>query len=722
MAIPADSYEIVRDCRALYLQRLGDLLASSGILTPPAIQAVQDGAGAFFDQIVSTRRRGSFAEQADGLTSSRIALVQEDALELSLRLDSLCARLFDSTGGGLWKLHLRYVTLLREPHLPKTDNPVGPGGIAQGLDSMFAAAGAFTLEQKLDQLDRIEKYLQVVLPGLYAELNDYLGHRGIDAAQPTIVGTGGDASPAAAKRSEPTQPTDTASVQALHRLVSGAPTGVGSAADGVPGGSGSTNQILGALLNQANLERLLARLDDLERLGTLVADNRLVAPNAAQAASGMQTTAGSTPPMGAYPSTETLIPDLFAPDRAFEPKRLRAADLGVPVEAGEGIAIDTVAIIFEAIFADPDLPEAVKAIVASLQIAVLKVAMVDGSLFSDDRHPVRVVLDAIGQLALGLPNDVSLQHPVCARLAAIATRLRAEPGDAPARFAKAVADLSAMQSEQDNALTAAGATYQPLLAQLDRQDETARAARRVCDELLATPVPGAIGAFLVTRWQALLRQIGLRSGSDCAEWHAAVQAGKDLVWTIQPKATSDDRKALAQRLPAILSQLRAGMIQIGMSAEAQDRFLDDCFALQTSALRGVASTVSGDVAPLAVDLPVDQSPSVIAGTFQQGGITVETFDYATVQPLASRKPPCEAGNWLAFLDFSGHRRVGRVAAISRQSRRILLLDPATDRALVLHPNILERQFREQQAHHLSQYSLFDNAAQRALRQHAPTAA
>ena len=101
MALRSDAFEILRDCRALFLKRLGALLEDSGLIAWPAITAMQEGAGAYFDEVVSSTQRASFAEEVGGLTASRITLLGEDDLELSIRLDNLTAVLFESTGGSL---------------------------------------------------------------------------------------------------------------------------------------------------------------------------------------------------------------------------------------------------------------------------------------------------------------------------------------------------------------------------------------------------------------------------------------------------------------------------------------------------------------------------------------------------------------------------------------------------------------------------------------------
>lgn len=61
----------------------------------------------------------------------------------------------------------------------------------------------------------------------------------------------------------------------------------------------------------------------------------------------------------------------------------------MPLGKPAAIALDTLSLIFDAIFATPDLPDAVKAIVSRLQIPLPKVAILDDTFFANTQHPAR---------------------------------------------------------------------------------------------------------------------------------------------------------------------------------------------------------------------------------------------------------------------------------------------------------------------------------------------
>lgn len=685
MAVQSDSFHLLSDTRALFLKHLGALLQDNGLLSAPAIQAIQDGAGAYFDEMVSTNRRGSFAEEASGLTSSRITLVGEEDLELGIRLDNMSARLFESTGGSLWKTHLRFVTLLRRPDLPKSANPIGPKGIAQGLTTMFDAAGAFAIDKKLELLDRIEACLLEGLPALYAEINDFMDRGGVEAAQPGIIGS--PEGPASAE--SPAAPAN-ALLALQQRLLASLP----GAAElpPAPAGGGAA----ASLLNQATLERLIERLNELDRRGAF---EQKFAPT--------QTGGG-------------MIPALFTPDGDFssQPKVLKSAQLGIPTTANEGLAIDTLAMIFEAIFANPGLPDALKAVISSLQITLLKVAMKDSSLFADAQHPARLVIDRMGQAVLGLPTDVPARHPVCARLFDIATRLRSE-ADQNA-FTTAMSELDALLAERNASFAAATTPYLPLIAQLDRRDEATQGVRLALEKFIATNPPAAIRTFLEQSWSRLLQAIWLEEGEQGAAWQEGLAVIDDLLWTVQPKADPDERKTLARRLPEILKRLRAGMARIGLSAEAESAFLDECFELQTRALRAMP-TAAAPEAPAAELFPSGVSAPAgtpVSGKLEANQRVLTTLDFADYRPAPSRALPVGEGDWLEIPLADGSQAIARLCHISPTSRRVLLLNPESGLALAVHPVILERQLRDGEARLSPLSTLFETAAGVALRQSA----
>ncbi|MDH5735859.1 MAG: DUF1631 domain-containing protein [Gammaproteobacteria bacterium] len=64
--------------------------------------------------------------------------------------------------------------------------------------------------------------------------------------------------------------------------------------------------------------------------------------------------------------------------------------------------IDFIKLIFDAIIEDKSITDAIKAILLSLQIPVIKAAMLDADFFVDDKHPARLLLDKLAEAGVGV--------------------------------------------------------------------------------------------------------------------------------------------------------------------------------------------------------------------------------------------------------------------------------------------------------------------------------
>lgn len=680
--VPAtdDAFHILRDCRAIYLKQLGQLLQEAERAPAAAVQAFQQTVGEYFDEMASSSRRSGF-DVADGLTASRISLVGESDLELEIRLGDFSAHLMETTGGDLWRVYLRFVTLLQRPDLGTAENPVGPKGIAIGLMD-FCARLEENHEKKLARVDVLEDYFSKHLTVLYNALNDFLSERHVEMAQASII-TAPDSAPAASSN----KPNPAAALQ--QRLL-------GPAGEPATGGGGAAV----SLLSQAMLSSLLSRLDELEKSGKLT---RIPPPAFSNTAS--------------HPSLEALIPGLFTneaePEAAI--RRLDSGELGIPSGAPEAATIDTLALIFETIFASTALSEAIKSALASLQIPLLKAAMLDSGFFGNPQHPARQVLDKIALAGLGLPPDVSASHPVCARIQSIASRIRAEFTNDIAVFAEQLKELNALIAERDSSVARSAEAYLPLLHQVERRNQATRRCRQVVDQHLAHGAPAEITAFLRRYWQQVLQTDWLEGGEQGTAWQEHNTLVSDLLWSIQPKTDMEERKHLAKMLQPMLQRLNAGMARIKVPEAEQAAFLDTCFALQTAAMRGAASNHAPETPP----------PNIAASHPEVSELTIGELRLKVIDQTSGnnrlRPPPARPGCWLRLSLSEVNEELplcGRLCPSSPDSTLLLIANPDWGFALAIHPDILDNMFANNTARICSTDSLFDAAAEKALQQTA----
>lgn len=667
----ADPFFVHKDCRLLFQRRLVDVARAAGIAMPAVIEAFVAALGTGYDDLVAAAPKAGF-EQAQGLTSSRITLMGDDDLELEIRIGEITRRLGDIGGTALWKAQLRYMTLLRRPTMDGEGNPVGPAAIALGL-WVIGRDGGGSLESRLGLLSRFEAACREHLPVIYDEINALLAKHGVEplATQPAAgVNRGGgtsetpSAGTAAGAGAEPASASALASLQnTIARLTGGAPIAAAT------GGDGGTNAALSAA-TLVMLNQLLARL-------------------------------------------EALPLPAAAPEGAA-PRAVKAQELGLAPGGADAIAIDTLAHIFDAIFNHPQLPDPVKAAVSRLQIPLLKASIVDSNFFANTDHPGRRLINAMGRAAVGLPAAAGRDHPVCARLAEIGAMAAEIDEDEALRFDAALAAAEALIADRDAAADAAARPYLPLALELERRSKAEAAARAWAAGHTAQALPAVLTAFIDDRWTPLMAAAWLDGGEAGPRWQEDAATIDDLLWSVSPKASIDDRKRLATLVPSLLKRLNGGLDRLAASPEERAPFLDACFALQTAALRG-----SGEAPPLP---PVKRSTAADEAT--ETAVELAGRRLRCLQaPGEGRSPyratgntPWQPGDWLQFRLPEGEARCGRLCWTGPGSGTALLANAEWNDAIALTPGAIEARMRSGDARVASKEALFDQAAERALSQ------
>ena len=684
-----DTFFVLRYCREQFQRRLEDVVRQCGMTTPAVIEAFTQAIGKAHDELASHNKSGGFDETV-GLTASRISLVGHDELDLEIRIGDLAAHLKNNENIGHWQVLLRYMTLLNRRDIRPEHNPLGLEPITQGLWAICHESG-FTLEQNLILLDRLEEMLQLRLPEIYTELNGLLEHHRVEPAQANILqrpSSHRQGSDSGNNGQATSIPNALASLQQALRQQSGA---VGVSADSgdysaIPFTSRSEATAGNAVLNapaMVMLSHLMERLNALES-------------QQFQQATGSLTGPGNAP--------------LHA---------LRSKDLDLPLGGTASIALDTLSMIFEAIFAAPTLPDSVKTAIGRLQIPLLKRAILDPSFFNDAQHPARQAVNLMARAAIGLPRDTRHDHPTCTHLATIADAVRAgldaESGD----ISMQLDALNVLIGERDQSTQNAAQPYIQLVRDHESRAAASTQAQSWLLEIQQQPIPNEVSRFFSQCWLRVMEMAYRADGNTGEHWKSCESAAKDLLWSIQPKPSAEERKELLLLIPTLLKRINAGLDQVSISAEERKPFLDACFDLQTAALRHRPA----DVAPPSTTSP---PPSDAHSTKQTAPQVLELNAIRVKyqgQSSASAwhgNTPWKEGDWIGFqMPGSDDRLCGRLCWQGSPYGTAVLFNSTWSYAVALAPALLDQQFRNKQAEVTSHIQLFDEAAARALGQVRP---
>lgn len=261
--------------------------------------------------------------------------------------------------------------------------------------------------------------------------------------------------------------------------------------------------------------------------------------------------------------------DAQAPDPLRDQLRREAHGLD------QTLALEVVALMVDNIRHDTRLLAPVQELVAQLEPALLKLALVDPQFFSHKQHPARKLLHEITHRSIafespdsrGFSGFMDPLHEAVAPLAGGAITSAAPFDHALARLVS-VWDEPAGQEKRQIAKA---------VQALQQAEQRAALAAIIVREVLQRPdavqVPSSVLDFLCGPWAQVVahaRMTDTTGADDPGHFAGLIDA---LMWSAQPALTQLDLPALRQMAPGLLHRLQQGLASIDYpSAQAKAFF------------------------------------------------------------------------------------------------------------------------------------------------------
>jgi hypothetical protein len=270
-------------------------------------------------------------------------------------------------------------------------------------------------------------------------------------------------------------------------------------------------------------------------------------------------------------------------------RELKSTELGKSVDQTDGMTIDIVAMLFDQIFGDPRVPQALKALIGRLQIPVVKVAVLDKKFFSKKSHPARRMLDTIGEFAVGLDEKFDETSPVYKKLEGIIQKVIQDFVDDIDIFETLQSELLALIREENVRAEQAAKEAARKIAYMERLEVgKAIAEFEIKKRAEATRMPQLVLKLLADEWVKFLLLAHARHGKDSEAWKSALETMDLLIWSANQKPSVEDRRKLATMLPGLLKRLQAGLQAAGTEPEIRQVFFSKLMRLHTKVISGAA--------------------------------------------------------------------------------------------------------------------------------------
>jgi len=408
---------------------------------------------------------------------------------------------------------------------------------------------------------------------------------------------------------------------------------------------------------------------------------------------------------------------------------LQESPLGQKANQLESMTIEMVAMLFDFVFDTRDLPDGIKALLARLQIPVLKAAMLDGAFFAKKSHPARLLVNELAQAGLGWSPVMGQDDPLYRKVEGIVHAVLDRFSDDLGLFEELRGELEAFLAEEEKAAEANIAVTAEEINQHDQYEVGLAVARSELERRIENyPVPAFLAQFLRRHWQGVLTHLYVSAGEDSDAWNGAVTTLEDLVWSIQPKRSSEDRRHLVALLPSLLKRISAGMQSRNWPAAEREAFMTNLVEAHAAAVKPSLAHVVSPTAAVA-----EQARAEIEVAKAIGDEAAATKAAALAEAMAPAPPPepeperelledeyleiarsLERGMWVEFEDDDGQLSFAKLAWVSPLRGTYLFTNRQGQKALSITAEELAGLFRDDRARLVEAEPLIDRAVSRMM--------
>ncbi|MDD2767450.1 MAG: DUF1631 domain-containing protein [Methylococcus sp.] len=428
-----------------------------------------------------------------------LSLVEYDVLEIELAVTSAADKGNTRFAPLLQELELRFSTLRDNQALPKAPNPAAPETVCRTFAGAIAAL-PLDIRIALLILKLFERHVICKMEPIYQQMNDFLAENGVlpravrQWPKPATELSDETAPPPTPRSTEQEEP----SFRELQHLLEAWRQHLGT--EPCPGSGG-------AHFDAGDVVNALSLLQQSPGVWTFETED----------ATGI-------------PLKQSLVEQLakLLPDG----DRRRLGRL-------EEDTIDMVSMIFDFILEDRNLPDPVKALIARLQIPVVKVAIIERSFLAKKTHPLRQLLNALAQAGIGLDLSEKKDQAVLKKIEEIVYRILTEFDEDTRLFAVLLDDFTAFADHEGRTIQAVEERLRQTNASQERLALAKRAAvMEITARIKGQSMPAAAVSLLLNAWKDVLVLAYLRRDKEPADWDKALSLMDELVaWAVSHDET-----------------------------------------------------------------------------------------------------------------------------------------------------------------------------------------
>jgi len=577
---------------------------------------------------------GELTDSMDDVDADDIGLVDNDDLEISVAISGITSKITSQFSLPIMELTKRFDHLARHTTVNERRNPLGPQALSEAFGHAIEGID-IDIRIRIILLKLYERMVMQRMGPVYEEANRALTDAGVLKDLRRTLGKGRNPSGPARAPSAPGTARDYG--HDGHGSGRGGPGGhgAGGQAGGSEGGYGGSPGAgepgsgygAGGYGGEEfrTIQSLLAGASGPQGSGneTVRGDVQggvIATPQLLDLLNAMQSESGSQ-----ALSIEEVPPLLDlrqvvvsrAPDVTGEAlNQLGRADEDV---------VNFIGMLFDYILNDRNLAIPMKALIARLQIPVVRLAIIDKSFFDRSSHPARQLLNELSSAGIGWSSAAELKRDVVYdKIESVVIRVLNGFSDNPGIFAELLDELRAFRT-QDSARHAR-------MEQRVKDTESGRARtvavkedvqKVVNQKACGLRLPRDVARFVSDVWSRALVYVMLKEGEAATgTWEQLIATLDDLLWAVQPLDDLDAidrrdamREDLLARIADGMSMLQSADTEVDHWRAVIEAQLDEVSSNDRAFLEDEVGERGADVFPEMEEI-VLAAPHEVSDSFQ----------------------------------------------------------------------------------------------------------
>ncbi|HJW57636.1 MAG TPA: DUF1631 family protein [Burkholderiaceae bacterium] len=364
--------------------------------------------------------------------------------------------------------------------------------------------------------------------------------------------------------------------------------------------------------------------------------------------------------------------------------------------------------IFDVVFRDRHIPAEIKALIGFLQVPVLKAALTDQDFFFKEEHPARRLIDILTKSGLEWDQAKGQDDPLFQRIKHNVDRVQQNFDREITIFSDVVSDLESFIKAEETA--SANALSKPIAQALQHEKishATKVAKNEVALRIGTGEVVAFVEAFLENKWVSVLTLAYSIQNLKPQAVESAIRTMDDLVWSVKPKITQEQRKELIAKLPSMLLMLNKWLSVVKCEDADRLQFFAELAECHASIVRAPLEISPQRQLEIAIDVAKQAAE-------RRSQLRANAHPEPEPDQFTEKTRTLERGAWLDFTNSDGTGKKVKLAWVSPLRSLFIFSTRERQEAFSITAENLAQAFRENRVQILQSGGLVGRALAEVL--------